>query len=103
MNDAISPSNYADDVEDQGSKNAPSGATGVTHNYEYDEIGNLVKDNNESINDIEWTVSGKIKKINRTTGSHNKPDLEFGYDASGQRIYKIVKFRTAGVLSNQKD
>lgn len=59
-------------------------------NYEYDNIGNLVKDKSEEIAKIEWTVSGKIKSITRTAYSA-KPDLEFIYDAAGNRIAKIVK------------
>ncbi|MFN0187706.1 MAG: RHS repeat domain-containing protein [Bacteroidia bacterium] len=45
---------------------------------------------NRKIENITWTVSGKIDKITRTNGS-TKPDLEFAYDAQGNRIRKIVK------------
>jgi hypothetical protein len=38
----------------------------------------------------DWTVSGKIKKIIREENS-GRPDLEFRYDAMGNRIAKIVK------------
>jgi RHS repeat-associated protein len=61
-----------------------------TGNYQYDAMGNLVKDVQEEIENIEWTVSGKIKSIIRTGGS-SKPNLEFQYDAQGNRIVKIVK------------
>lgn len=60
------------------------------NNYNYDEIGNLVKDLQEEIEEISWNVYGKISKIRRISGS-TKPDLEFAYDASGNRIKKIVK------------
>lgn len=59
-------------------------------NYQYDNIGNLVRDSIEEIDTIQWTVSGKIKSIKRVAGS-GKPDLEYIYDASGNRILKIVK------------
>jgi len=58
--------------------------------YTYDEIGNLISDLGEEIENINWTVSGKIREIERTTGSQNK-ELEFIYDASGNRIAKISK------------
>ncbi|MES2690279.1 MAG: YCF48-related protein, partial [Bacteroidota bacterium] len=64
--------------------------TAAQDNYEYDNIGNLVKDKSEEIAKIEWTVSGKIKSITRTANSA-KPDLEFIYDPAGNRIAKIVK------------
>ena len=67
-------------------------------NYTYDEIGNLTHDDQEEIDKIEWTVYGKIKSITRTTGS-TKPDLEFAYDAMGNRITKTVKPRNSnGIL-----
>src|SRR6218665_1766633 len=52
--------------------------------YEYDAIGNLVKDNNENLS-IAWTPSGKVRSV-------VKPDttIYFRYDAMGNRIAKIV-------------
>lgn len=92
VDDAVTSTAYTDDIDDQGTfNNIPTTVNdGVTNNYKYDEIGNLIKDNQEEILKIEWTVYGKIKKIIRTSASV-KPDLEFKYDASGNRIAKIVK------------
>ena len=45
---------------------------------------------------IEWTVYGKIKKITRATTS-TKPDLEFAYDAGGNRVAKIVKDKSGEI------
>jgi hypothetical protein len=71
-------------------------------NYEYDEIGNLIRDNQEKIASITWTVGGKIKEVKHVNdGSSSKPDLEFAYDPSGNRIMKIVKSRTSGILQTQ--
>ncbi|PGH38591.1 MAG: hypothetical protein CRN43_14150, partial [Candidatus Nephrothrix sp. EaCA] len=52
--------------------------------YEYDAIGNLVKDNNEGLT-ITWIPSGKVRSV-------TKPDttIYFRYDAAGNRITKIV-------------
>ncbi len=59
------------------------------HNYHYDALGNLIHDEREQINVIEWTVAGKVKSVSRTLGSTRDP-LSFGYGASGQRILKQV-------------
>lgn len=77
-------------------------------NYGYDEIGNLIRDDQEFNNNIhnvnnvnvEWNVYGKISKITNT-GSSNKSDLEFRYDSKGDRIMKIVKERVSGVLKTE--
>ncbi|MEZ4843007.1 MAG: RHS repeat-associated core domain-containing protein [Saprospiraceae bacterium] len=62
----------------------------MNNTYGYDELGNLVRDNSSNIANIQWTNAGKIKRITRTTGSP-EPDLEFGYNSSGIRLYKIAK------------
>lgn len=79
VNDSVADGAYPNDIDNQ-----------ATFNYNYDEIGNLIQDNGEEIENIEWNVYGKIRKIERADTSI-KPDLEFQYDASGQRILKIVK------------
>ncbi len=52
-------------------------------NYQYDEIGNLVKDNAEGITNITWNVYGKIATITKS-GSL----IQYVYDAAGNRIMK---------------
>ncbi|GAL86848.1 RHS repeat-associated core domain-containing protein [Sporocytophaga myxococcoides] len=79
VSDAVGNGNYADDIDNQ-----------ANNNYDYDEIGNLKSDVQEGIATIEWTVSGKISKVTRSSGS-TKPDLEFKYDALGNRVAKISK------------
>lgn len=81
VDDAGTPGNYSDDLEDQ-----------AAGNYTYDAIGNLITDDSEQIDDIAWNVYGKIQTITRDASS-TKPDFEFVYDAFGQRIGKIVKTR----------
>ncbi|PGH38679.1 MAG: hypothetical protein CRN43_13620, partial [Candidatus Nephrothrix sp. EaCA] len=56
--------------------------------YEYDAIGNLIKDNNENLS-IAWTPNGKVRSV-------AKPDttVYFRYDATGNRIAKIVSTPT---------
>lgn len=89
VDDGITSRNYADDIDDQGAFNNNSTTINTANNYGYDELGNLNRDDAEQIANIEWTVQGKIKKITRTGGS-TKPMLEFGYDATGQRLWKKV-------------
>jgi YD repeat-containing protein len=77
---------YVDDITSNYTEDIDAQASG---NYTYDEIGNLIKDESEEIQEIKWTVYGKVKEIIRTTTS-TKPNLKFLYDASGNRIAKIV-------------
>lgn len=51
--------------------------------YDYDAIGNLIKDGNKS---IDWTVYGKIKTVNNTPSG----TIQYEYDATGNRISKAV-------------
>ena len=79
VDDGTSITEDFEDVKDQG-----------IDNYEYDAIGNLVRDEQEEIDRIDWTVYGKVKAVRRKAGSE-KPYLEFGYDAGGNRISKLVR------------
>lgn len=89
VDDAVSAGNYGTDIDDQASGN-----------YDYDKIGNLVKDVSEEIDSIVWNVYGKIDRVVRTSAS-SKSDLEFRYDAMGNRICKIVKPRDGVGRLNQ--
>jgi hypothetical protein len=79
VDDAVIGSSPLDDIEDQGS----------AYNYVYDAIGQLILDNQEQIASIDWRIDGKIAAINRTSGSA-KADLDFEYDALGNRVAKKV-------------
>lgn len=59
-------------------------ASAQGNNYEYDAIGNLTKDVAGGVTNIEWTPSGKVRKVTKSTGS----PLEFRYDAAGNRVEK---------------
>lgn len=78
VQDAAGNVQGGDDLADQG-----------VGNYDYDDIGQLIQDNQEEIENIEWTVTGKVKRIIRTPSS-TKPDIEFEYDAMGNRISKKI-------------
>ncbi len=53
-------------------------------NYSYDAIGQLVKDVDEGIDNILWTVTNKVKQINYTDGRV----IYFYYDGMGNRTVK---------------
>lgn len=67
----------------------PLMATSPASAYGYDEIGNLKSDASEKIETITWSPYGKILTVTRGTGS-TAPNLEFKYNAQGQRISKTV-------------
>lgn len=56
-------------------------------NYEYDLIGQLMKDVDEDITSIEWKVTNKVERITYGTGK----TIAFDYDPMGNRISKIVQ------------
>ncbi|MEJ0101539.1 MAG: hypothetical protein WDO19_02795 [Bacteroidota bacterium] len=70
---------YADDINKQN----------YTDNYQYDEIGNLVKDKTEGITNINWTVYGKIASIEK-----GENIISYTYDASGNRVTKTANNKT---------
>ena len=81
--DDLQPFNYGKTFD----KNDPS-----SWNYNYDPIGNLVKDTSEGISLINWTVTSKVSdvifKVDLPNNSYN---LAFRYDPMGNRIAKIKK------------
>jgi len=87
VNDNIANNISGDDIDNQ-----------AANNYAYDAIGNLSSDAAEEIQNIEWTVYGKIKNIIRISGSP-KRNLYFDYDATGNRIAKHI-FATNGTWIN---
>jgi RHS repeat-associated protein len=74
---------------------AASGVSDIEHqaanNYVYDSIGNLIKDTKENINSINWNVYGKITDINFAFIANKVKKISYAYDASGNRIGKVVE------------
>ncbi|MDR6764545.1 RHS repeat-associated protein [Flavobacterium sp. 2755] len=62
-----------------------------THNYIYDEIGQLIEDKAEGLT-IDWRVDGKVKKVTKTIGNTNQI-ISFEYDGLGNRIAKKVFYQ----------
>ncbi|MEO1653749.1 MAG: hypothetical protein AAFU64_09400, partial [Bacteroidota bacterium] len=59
-----------------------------SHEYTYDEIGNLRRDIKDSL-DIDWNVYGKVNQVN-PLDSAQKPQITYLYDAAGNRVRKEV-------------
>lgn len=83
VSDAVVGSASATDIE--------SGQ--ILDNYTYDQIGNLISDAQEGISSISWSVYGKVKKVTKVG---NNSDIEFVYDAAGQRISKKIRTNNSG-------
>ena len=70
-------------------------------NYEYDAIGQLVRDNSEGLTYV-WNTSGKVSEIipdNTGVTATQKVHMAFTYDGLGNRIVKQVNrlpYNTAG-------
>lgn len=79
VKDDVSTTPGYDDIESQ-----------ADDNYGYDAIGNLVRDDKENINVIEWTLYGKISKIIRNRGTSDSIVINYEYNAAGYRVGKIV-------------
>lgn len=75
VDDSDPAGNYTVDIDDQN-----------PGNYDYDNIGSLIKDNAEGITSINWTVYGKIKQVQKSNGVV----INYRYDAAGNRVVKEV-------------
>jgi RHS repeat-associated protein len=74
--DAVMNDPYSGDIEN-GQSNT---------NYGYNANGQLTKDVQENISTIEWTVTGKVKRIRYSNGD---PDVKFFYDPMDRRVAKM--------------
>lgn len=75
VSDNVPAGNYTEDIDNQ-----------TAGNYDYDAIGNRVKDNAEGITSISWTVYGKIRQIVKG----DSVVILYTYDPSGNRISKAI-------------
>ncbi len=85
VDDAVSSSNYSDDLDDQ----APD-------NYEYNALGQLVYNKQDGIGYTYYT-SGLTKAAYNGKVGDGKKRVEFKYNESGQRIQKL-SYNDNGVL-----
>ncbi len=97
IHDSIANTVDATDIDDMGIFYDNNNIINTDNNYSYDAEGRLVKDRQEEIDTIIWTVSGKVKEIRRDLGS-DKKNVIFDYDAMGNRIAKHIYDNEAQML-----
>ena len=90
----MADNNYGNDIDDHQEKGqtVAINTSKRLYNYDYDEIGNLTQDLQDGIEDIQWNVQNKVKRVIKNNG----PDLVFNYAADGNRLMKEVRFNTPG-------
>ena len=91
----------------------PGQMTASGPNYEYDEIGELVKDRQECISNIDWDHRKRILRVERNLGCYQNTDnlgnpiypseLEYHYDGNGSRLLKIEKPQNPSGIVDQSD
>jgi RHS repeat-associated protein len=86
---------YPDDYNETPGLSQFDAANPNTWAYNYDAIGNLVKDKSQYIDKIWWNVYGKIKEINGGASGN----ITYEYDGMGNRISKTV-FSTGSTYYN---
>jgi RHS repeat-associated protein len=93
VSDNIAANAKTDDIDNQTGSVVFGPQVGAGYaselNYFYDELGQLIRDKQEKIENIIWRVDGKISYISRNNGS-GKSELSFTYDAMGSRVEKTV-------------
>jgi len=92
--------NYVQDRSQGWVNNQKKIKNQASGNYNYDEIGNLIKDSTENITSIVWSVYGKILEINKsaTTTNSSLKKISYTYDAAGNRIsQREVNFGSSNV------
>ncbi len=89
--------NQLDKVTDAVTGNKIEKEVTGTNQYDYDDIGNLVRDHAEDIV-IVWNMQGKVSEVRPATATSKKPHIRYWYDASGNRLKKEVSY--AAVVSD---
>jgi hypothetical protein len=88
VKDPVDKNAFTEDIDDQGAYTQPNENSTANTNYDYSDIGELAKDKAEGIDTIIWNVYGKPSKVYFNNG---KPSLQFLYDATGNRVAKLLK------------
>ncbi|EJF51999.1 RHS repeat-associated core domain protein, partial [Saprospira grandis DSM 2844] len=79
----------ASTVGDLTSQPGQDGAVALySQNYVYDEIGNLVRDSSEQMEEIVWNVQGKVQEVRFEAGKPGPSVLQYEYDPMGNRLAK---------------
>ncbi|MGV3636518.1 MAG: RHS repeat-associated core domain-containing protein, partial [Flavobacteriales bacterium] len=65
-------------------------ASGSNNHYQYDELGNLIRDQREGLAHIDWTATGKVRTVQQAALSGERYHLRLGYGVGNHRITKTV-------------
>ena len=77
--------NRLNKLRDNSNNNTGFTSSSTPFSYQYDNIGNLIEDEEKDITSIKWTVYGKVASVTK-----NDTEISYKYDATGNRIYKKV-------------
>ena len=78
--------NRLNQIRDNSGSNQGLTSSPTPFSYQYDNIGNLIEDEEKEIGEITWTVYGKVESVEKNDGTM----ISYKYDATGNRIYKKV-------------
>ena len=78
--------NRLNQIRDNSGDNTGLTSSSTPFSYQYDNIGNLIEDEEGEINEITWTVYGKVQSVEKNDDTM----ISYKYDATGNRIYKKV-------------
>lgn len=100
VRDAVADNVFDVDIDDQNYANGLdyNEEDTATHNYKYDEIGQLIRDYGENIN-IYWRVDGKVDYIEKGIFNRASSIIQFEYDGLGNRVAK-KSISALGVLES---
>ena len=88
--------NRLNKLKDNSGNNTGFTSSPTPFSYQYDNIGNLIEDEEKEIDEITWTVYGKVQSVEKNDGTM----ISYKYDATGNRIYKKVNTENYGVNCN---
>ena len=77
--------NRLNKLRDNSGNNTGFTSSSTPFSYQYDNIGNLIEDEEKDITSVKWTVYGKVASVTK-----NDAEISYKYDATGNRIYKKV-------------
>lgn len=92
--DAVKKNQLYSINELENGSGANEGLGNANHTYQYDEIGNLIKNSSDGIQNIVWNIQGKVEQVVRTNAT-----ITYRYDASGNRITKQVTTTTTSQIN----
>ena len=78
--------NRLNQIRDTSGDNTGLNSSPTPFSYQYDNIGNLIEDEEKEIGEITWTVYGKVQSVEKNDSTM----ISYKYDAIGNRIYKKV-------------